>query len=137
MASSTLIRRINLTTGFVRDQNWTDPANPIPDTVRPMRILRPEVSFAFVGKAGTQVDAAGQDVGSLAINAWVATEIDGAIVRGLDIEERVSVSLSARISVTAQGLTPGSTAWLNIENLANVGVLPALWVYILSGARLL
>jgi hypothetical protein len=135
MASSTLIRRINLTSGFVRDQDWTDPANPIPDTVRPMWVLRPEVTFAFVGKDGTEVDAAGQDVGFLKINAWVATEVGGEIVRGLDIEERVSVSVSARISVTAQGLIPGSKAWLNIENLGEVGTLPALWVYILSGAR--
>jgi hypothetical protein len=37
--------------------------------------------------------------------------------------------------IISTDVTPGAYGRFNIVNLTNVGALPALWIYLISGAR--
>lgn len=134
MASEILIRRQNLA-GWTFDTDWTDPANPPPDNARRLKFTSSTVRIALVGKSDTTDAATNVDVGALTINGWLGIEIGSSIVRGQSIVETNAGELSAQVLIAFDDVVPGSTGWLNIANLTNVGGLAALWVYIVSGAR--
>jgi len=134
MASETLIRRISLS-GWTFDTDWTDPANPPPDSSPRLRFTNSTVQFALVGKDGLGDGAANVDVGTLTVDAWLGLETGGQMRRGATIAEATGEELSGRVHLVSNDAIPGTIGRLNIANLTNVGALPALWVYLLGGAR--
>jgi hypothetical protein len=134
MAGEILIRRISLA-GWTFDTDWTNPANSPPDNARRLKFTSTTVQLALVGKSGIEDAATQVDVGTLTVNAWLGMEVAGAIIRGQTIVETVSSELGTRIKIISTDVTPGAYGRFNIVNLTNIGGLPALWVYLISGAR--
>ena len=136
MASSERpIRRLDLSGGWVGDDDWTNPANVPPQTARRLKFTSSAVHFALVGKSGTSDAATNVDIGTLTVDAWLGLEIGSGVIRGQTIIEATGAELSTRIRIVSTDVTPGRYGWLNLATLTNVGALPALWVYIISGAR--
>ena len=91
--------------------------------------------FALVGKSGTSDAATNVDIGTLTVDAWLGLEIGSGVIRGQTIIEATGAELSTRIRIVSTDVTPGRYGWLNLATFTNVGALPALWVYLISGAR--
>lgn len=134
MASEIPIRRIILA-GWAFDTDWTDPANPPPDNSPRLRFTSSTVQFALVGKDGLGDGAANVDVGMLTVDAWLGIETGGQMRRGASLAEATGKELSGRVHLVSNDAIPGTTGRLNIAKLNKVGGLPALWVYLLGGAR--
>jgi hypothetical protein len=134
MAGEILIRKCSLA-GWTFDTDWTDPANAPPDNARRLKFTRSTVQFALLGKDGTGDAALDVDVGTLTVNAWLGIQVGTQVRRGATIVEAIGSELKSRIHVVSRDVIPGTFGWLNIANLTNVGGLPALWIYLLGGAR--
>ena len=132
--------------GDFADPDWTDPANPVPDTARAFKATSGKIQFEVIGRAGTGDDAIEVDVGGLTVDAWVGYEgsdrnpadpsAGKTIRRGLSVVEATGGTLSGRIRLVATDAEVGGRGRLNLI-LTNVGGLPAVHVRIISGARLL
>jgi hypothetical protein len=134
MAGEILIRKLSLS-GWTFDTDWTDPANTPPDNARRLRFTSPTVQFALVGKDGTGGAALDVDVGTLTVDAWLGVEVGTQVRREASLVEATGSELSSRIRIISTDVIPGTIGRLNIKNLTNVGALPALWIYLLHGAR--
>lgn len=129
-----VIRRIDLSGGFIGDDDWTNPANAVPAAVRRLKATTTKMKFALLGKASTLDDAAGDDIGSMTFNAFLGLELDGQIVRGSSVAEVGGSELSTRVIFLEEDVEPGQVYVLNLANLTAVGAA-ALWVYLVSGAN--
>lgn len=129
------IRRLDLSTGWVGDTDWTDPGNPVPSSARRLKFTADKVQFSVVGKSGTEDSATDVDVGLLTVDAYLGLEIGGQIRRGLLVSEAMGSPQSGRIRLVSTDVVAGRFGYFNVAALANVGALPALWIYLISGAR--
>ncbi len=140
-----LVRRLALAGNFA-DDDWTNPANPVPDNARPFRVTSTSIQFELIGRDGTGDGALEVDVAGLTVDAWVGYEGElsdpsdpsagKTIRRGLSIVEADanSLPLSGRVRLIATDAESGGIGRLNL-NLTNVGALAAVHVKIVSGAR--
>lgn len=132
-----LLRRINLADGFTGDADWTNPANTPPAAAGRLVATSSKILFGLIGKASTEDGAAGEDMGSMTFDAWIGLDVGGGVSRYTSVKEaNGGVELAARVLTVEDDVEVGETYRLNIASLTNVG--PAsLWVYVISGARIL
>lgn len=130
--------------GDFADDDWTNPANPVPDNARAFRVTSTKIQFEIIGRDGTGDGALEVDVAGLTVDAWVGYEGElrnpgdpsagKTIRRGLSIVEANKAPLQGRVRLMATEAELGGTGRLNLA-LTNVGALAAVHVKIVSGAR--
>jgi hypothetical protein len=138
------IRRLALT-GDYADDDWTDPANPVPQNARRFKVLAPRLLFDVIARASTDTDAEEVDVGAMVIDAWVGYESrprdpsdptgPKTIKRGQSVVEATTKTLSTRIRLESTGTELGAAAVLNVT-LTGVAV-SAVDIELVDGGRLL
>ncbi len=115
--------------------DWTNPANPPPDSARPFRVTATSVVFDIIGKASTAEGAAEVDVGGLTIDAWIAYETGtGGFRRETSIVESSGQPLTTRIRLVSTEAVPGEVGRFHLA-LTNVGALTAVDVELVAGGR--
>jgi len=133
MASEVLIRRIALSGDFL-DTDWLDPAVAVPDSIKRIRVVSSEITFAIVGKASTDADADVANVTGVTVDAYLASEVGGGLVRGQSLVEVEGGALDGRIKIKGSGLKTGEIVRLHLT-LLGVGALAAADIYLVGGGR--
>lgn len=128
-----LIRRLALSGDFA-DADWTNPANPPPDTARELKVTSSPMRFALIGKASTADDAAGADLGALTVDAYLVTKVGDGYARSKSVVEIEGDVLSGKVILVAGDVARGDVVRLHLA-LTGVGALTALDVELLSGGR--
>lgn len=131
-------RRINLST-WSGDDDWTDPATTDPPASERLFITEATIVIAVAGRSSLEDDATAVDVGDLLIDAWVGVQFGQGVLLGMSrdrsIVEITGAKSSARVRIVSQYAPQGGFAWLNLPSIANPGSVPALWCYVIRGAR--